>query len=68
MSSDDLLTSLQAGALIGKSARTVVRLADAGSLPYAQKLPGPNGAYLFDRSDIAAWLASKKPAASQGAA
>ena len=52
MDTDDLLTSTQAGALLGKSGRTVVRLAEAGDIPFAQKLPGPNGAYLFRRSDI----------------
>ncbi len=47
-----LLTSPQAGLLLGKSARTVQRMADAGALPIAQKLPGPNGAYLFRRADV----------------
>lgn len=49
---ETLLTSPQAGALLGKSARTVVRMADAGVLPIAQKLPGPNGAYLFRQGDV----------------
>jgi len=52
MPNDELLTSTQAGTLLVKSARTVQRMADAGSLPVAQKLPGPNGAYLFRRKDI----------------
>lgn len=51
---DTLLTSPQAGLILNKSARTVQRMADAGELPVAQKLPGPNGAYLFRRSDIEA--------------
>lgn len=50
----DLVTSPEAGQLLGKSARTVQRMADAGDLPYLQKLPGPNGAYLFDRAVIEA--------------
>lgn len=54
MPQDDLLTSPQAGLILGKSARTVQRMADAGDLPPAQKLPGPNGAYLFRRSDVEA--------------
>lgn len=54
---DDLLTSPQVGLILGKSARTVQRMADAGEIPVAQKLPGPNGAYLYRRSDIEALLA-----------
>lgn len=55
----ELLTSPEAGAILGKSARTVQRMADAGVLPVAQKLPGPNGAYLFRRSDIDTYLAAE---------
>ena len=54
MPADALLTSPQAGALLGKSARTVQRMAENGDLPVAQKLDGPNGAYLFRRADIEA--------------
>lgn len=56
MSDDELLTSPQAGLILGKSARTIQRLADAGRLTPAQKLPGPNGAYLFRRGDVDAFL------------
>lgn len=52
----DLVTSPQAAHILGKSARTVQRMADDGALPVAQKLPGPNGAYLFKRSDVVALL------------
>lgn len=62
-SGDDLLTSPQAGLILGKSARTVQRMADAGDLPVAQKLPGPNGAFLFRREDIER-IASEPEAAS----
>lgn len=58
---DDLLTSTQAGALLNKSGRTVLRKAEAGEIPIAQRLPGPNGAVLFWRSDIEALV----PAAAQ---
>lgn len=51
---DPLLTSTQAGQILGKSGRTVNRLAEAGKLPIAQKLPGPNGALLFRSSDVEA--------------
>lgn len=53
----ELMTSPEVGHLLGKSARTVQRMADSGLLPVAQKLPGPNGAYLFARSDVEALLA-----------
>jgi hypothetical protein len=59
---NDLLTSTQAGALLGKSARTVIRLAEANRLPIAQKLPGPNGAYLFRRADVEALLPNEAAA------
>lgn len=50
----ELLTSPEAGRILGKSARTIQRMADAGEIPVAQKLPGPNGAYLFRREDLEA--------------
>jgi len=52
MPTQELLTTPQAGAILGKSARTIQRMADAGDLPYVAKLPGPNGAYLFDAKVI----------------
>lgn len=55
---DELLTSTQAGAILGRSGRTVTRMADAGKIPVAQRLPGPNGANLYRRSDVEALLAS----------
>jgi hypothetical protein len=57
MAHDDLLTSTQVGQLIGKSGRTVQRMADKGEIAPAQKLPGPNGAYLFRRAEVARFLA-----------
>ena len=60
---DDLLTSFEAGLILKKSARTVQRMVPAGELIPALKLPGPNGAYLFKRSDIEALRdASETPA------
>lgn len=61
---DELLTSPQAGAILNRSARTVQRLADSGDLPVAQKLPGPNGAYLFRRADVERMAAPAEAAAS----
>lgn len=48
----ELLTSAQAGVILGKSARTVQRMVDAGEIAAAQKLPGPNGAYLFSPTEV----------------
>ena len=52
-----LLTSPQVAHLLGCSTRTVHRLVTSEELIPAQKLPGPNGAYLFRRSDVEALLA-----------
>jgi excisionase family DNA binding protein len=43
-----LLTSRQAAERLGVDLRTVHRMAGAGRLPPAGKLPGRTGAYLFD--------------------
>lgn len=43
-----LLTSPQVAARLGRSNRTVHRLVESGDLVPEQKLPGPNGAFLFD--------------------
>ena len=59
---EDLLTSPQAGVILGKSARTIHRMAESGALPIAQKLPGPNGAFLFRRKDIERLAASERVA------
>lgn len=61
---DPLLTSTQAGAILNRSGRTVNRLAEAGKLPVAQKLPGPNGALLFRTSDVERLLAAEKASAA----
>lgn len=34
--------------------KTVLRMAERGELDVAQKLPGPNGAYLFDAEQVQA--------------
>lgn len=53
--SDELITAPEAGQILDCSGRTVVRKAERGDIPIAQKLPGPNGAYLFRRADIEAY-------------
>lgn len=47
-----LLTAPEVARILGKSVRTVHRLAAAGDLPVAHKLPGPNGAFLFERATV----------------
>jgi hypothetical protein len=53
---DELLTATQVGNLIGRSGRTVIRMAEAGKISVAAKLPGPNGAHLFRKTDVDALL------------
>lgn len=48
----DYLTTPQVAARIGKSIRSVQRLVASGDLRYVQKLPGPNGAYLFAPEEV----------------
>lgn len=52
MTNDALMTSTEAGAVLGKSGRTVQRMAENGELAFVRKLPGSNGAYLFDAAVI----------------
>lgn len=54
---EELLTATQVGTLINRSGRTVIRLAEAGEIDIATKLPGTNGAYLFRRSAADALVA-----------
>ena len=60
--SEDLITAPEAGAILGKSARTVQRMIPTGELTPVRKLPGPNGAYLFRRSDVEALTAPTEAA------
>ena len=48
MPNGSLLTSPEVAARLGCSVRTVHRLVTSDQLIPAQKLPGPNGAFLFD--------------------
>ena len=59
MSELDLINATEAGNILGYSARTVKRMANAGQLPYAAKLPGTTGAFVFDRSAIVARAANR---------
>lgn len=52
MPNGTLLTSPQVAIQLGCSVRTVHRLVTSEQLTPAQKLPGPNGAFLFAQEDI----------------
>lgn len=47
-----LLTSTQAGRLLGVSGRTVLRMAERNEIRVAAKLPGINGPRLFDADEV----------------
>jgi Helix-turn-helix domain len=49
---EPLLTAEQAGALLGKSGRTVRRLAIAGKIAVARQPEAPSDAYLFRPADV----------------
>lgn len=53
-----LLTVREVANLTDKSMSTVIRWADGGMLPVAQRLPGKTGAYLFTRQAVEALFAS----------
>lgn len=62
MAPTELLTSTQAGAILGKSSRTVIRLIEAGDITPLGKLDGPNGPYVLTRASVEDY-AAKAPAA-----
>ena len=52
-SSDELIGSVEAAAILGKSPRTVHRLVKSGVLTPAMKAPGGfAGAFLFTRAEV----------------
>ena len=59
-----LLTSPQVAALLGCSIRTVHRLVTSEDLIPAQKLPGPNGAFLFDPNVVEMFRRQKNSTAA----
>lgn len=48
----DLMTTREAAAYLGESVRQTIRRVERNELPYAKKLPGIRGSYLFDRKVI----------------
>lgn len=59
----ELIPTAEAARILGVHIATVTRLAAAGDLAVAMKLPGKTGAYLFNRSDIEAAAHDKASAA-----
>jgi excisionase family DNA binding protein len=49
-----VLSSTQVAALLGKSVRTVQRMAESGELPTI-KMAGQTGAYVFDATEVELW-------------
>lgn len=56
---DSLLTAPQTALRLGVSARTVHRMVRAHQLEPVTKLPGPNGAYLFDEAHVKQFAADR---------
>lgn len=52
MAHPDIITTGEAGRILGRSTRTVQRLIEAGELPTVGKLSGPNGHFLLDRGAV----------------
>jgi excisionase family DNA binding protein len=47
-----LLSTGQVAVRLGLHIRKIQRMAENGELPYVEKLPGPNGRYVFDAALI----------------
>lgn len=57
-----LLSTSEVATLLGVERSVITRRVQMGRLPIAQKLPGPNGAYLFDPDVIEALRDQPNPA------
>lgn len=68
MQNGSLLTSPQVGGLLGCSVRTVHRLVADNQLIPAQKLPGPNGAFLFSAAAVEMYRRQRDEKRQQDAA
>lgn len=56
------MATTEVAAVLGRSVRTVQRMAKRGELPYEEKLPGLTAGYLFSRSVVELYLrSSAKP-------
>lgn len=68
MEPSDVLTSPEVSQILGCSIRTIHRRVDDGELTALRKLPGPNGAFLFERREIDRYRAERGLDASTAAA
>ena len=50
--SSTLVGATEATGMLGVSKDTLIRMIARGVIKAAHKLPGPNGAYLFERAEI----------------
>jgi excisionase family DNA binding protein len=65
MPHDELLTTADVAGMLGKSTRTVQRLAESGELKHAQKIAGgPSGIYLFRPEDVNEYRAAEAKASA----
>lgn len=60
----DLIGSVEAARLLGVDRSVLTRLVQSGDLKRAHKLPGENGAALYDRTAVEALAAARTEAAS----
>ena len=59
---NDLIPTVLAAEILGRSASTVNRMAASHRLPYAAKVPGLRGGYLFRRADVERLAAERRTA------
>lgn len=57
--SQEILTSPEVATLLGRSPRTVHRLVKSGQLVPVKQFAGPNGAFLFDRETVEAFVSQR---------
>ena len=52
---ESYIGAAEAAEVAGVSVETITRAARSGRLPFALKMPGPTGAYLFTREAVEAY-------------
>lgn len=58
MREPEIITTPEVARILGCSISTVIRRTDAGKIPTLGKLPGPNGARLYDAATVKLLAAS----------
>lgn len=56
MTTADVIGTAESARLLGVNPVTITRWAAEGKLPFAGKLPGKNGAYIFRRADVLRYI------------